>query len=65
MINPAVTGLPSNRQQCDLDDPGFQYKGWARCPEYESKKFKVAPNKMSADTGLGETSGAKKIERNL
>jgi len=51
MMNPAITGLPSKRHSAIGKSRGSNTKV-ARWPEIESKKFKVAPESMSADTGL-------------
>jgi len=49
-INPAVAGLPSNRHRVRGKSKGSDMKSGKAARE-ESKKFEVAPESMSTDTG--------------
>ena len=51
-MNPAVAGLPSKMQREIRRSRGLVTKRGKSARE-ESKKFEVAPESMSADTGLG------------
>src|SRR5882672_649328 len=51
-IKPAVAGLPSNRHRAMGQSKGSITKRGESARE-ESKKFEVAPESMSADTGSG------------
>jgi len=49
-INPAVAGLPSKRHSAIRKSRGYITKG-GNVARDEPKKFEVAPESMSADTG--------------
>ena len=50
-INPAVTGLPSKRHSA-MGQSNGSGKKLGKETRDESKKFHVAPESISADTGL-------------
>jgi len=61
-INPVVTGLPSNRHSAIGKSRGSNTKVGEAARD-ESKKFKVAPKLMSADTGLERPGRLREIRK--
>jgi len=61
-INPAVAGLPSKRHSAIGRSRGSNTK-FGDAARDESKKFEVAPESMSADTGSGRPGRAREIRK--
>ena len=61
-INPAVTGLPSKMHRAIGRFRGSNTKG-GEVARDESKKFKVAPELMRADTGLERSGRVREIRK--
>src|SRR5882724_1041381 len=61
-INPAVAGLPSKRHSAISRSRGSNTKV-GEASRDESKKFEVAPESMSADTGSGRPGRAREIRK--
>jgi len=61
-INPAVTGLPSKRHSAIRRSRGSITKG-EEVARDESKKFEVAPESMSTDTGLERPGSRREIRK--
>ena len=63
-INPAVAGLPLKRHNVIGRSRGSNTKV-GKAARDKSKKFEVAPESMSADTGSGRPGRARDKKRNL
>src|SRR5882724_9988280 len=61
-INPAVAGLPSKRHSAISRSRGSNTK-FGDAARDESKKFEVAPESMSADTGSGRPGRVREIRK--
>src|SRR5882724_46883 len=61
-INPAVAGLPSKRHSAISRSRGSNTK-FGNAARDESKKFEVAPESMSADTGSGRPGRVREIRK--
>jgi len=61
-INPVVTGLPLKRHNVISQSRGSDTKGGEAARD-ESKKFKVAPKLIKADTGSGRPGSQREMRK--
>jgi len=62
MDKPSSHRLAIKEAQCDKEIQGFHYKG-EEVARDESKKFEVAPESMSTDTGLERPGSRREIRK--